>query len=188
MQSRDVPAIIISSYMHLPHVLDQMDIGHVVSILGQSDKLDWPDVGSRRVLRLQFDDTTYSSGNFVAPTRGQIAELIEFGRNWNGARTSIAFHCRAGSSRSPGAAAVVAAALGGSDASSLIRRILLSKAYFRPHLGVLALADSILGVTPGLVELARSLPAPVRTDAWEPVRIPLVAPREHQDDEDQRAH
>ncbi len=114
-------------------------------------------------------------------TREQIVELVEFGRNWNGA-TSIALRCRAGSSRSPGAAAVVAAALGRPETSSLVRRILLSKAYFRPHLGMLALADSILGVTPGLVGLVRSLPAPARTDDWGPIRIPLAAPSEHQGD------
>jgi predicted protein tyrosine phosphatase len=177
MQQRELPAIVLSPYMHLAKVLNQTDITHVVSILGQTDKLEWPDVGSRRVLRLQFDDIAYSSGNFVAPTREQIVELVEFGRNWNGA-ASIALHCRAGSSRSPGAAAVVAAGLGRADTSSLVRRILLSKAYFRPHLGMLALADSILGVTPGLVELVRSLPAPTQADDWGPIRIPLVAPSE----------
>jgi predicted protein tyrosine phosphatase len=175
MQQRDVPAIIVSPYTHLAQVLDQTDISHVVSILGQSDKLNWPDVGSRRVLRLQFDDITYSSGKFIAPTREQIVELVEFGRNWNGA-ASILIHCRAGSSRSPGAAAIVAAALGRADTSSLVRRVALSKAYFRPHVGMLALADSVLGVTPGLVEVVRSLPAPTRTDDWGPIRIPLVAP------------
>lgn len=175
MQPRDVPAIVLSPYMHLAQVLKQADITHVVSILGHSDKLNWPDVGNRRVLRLQFDDTAYSSGNLVAPSREQIAELIEFARNWKG-ENSIALHCRACSSRSPAAAAVIAAALGRPETSSLVRRILLSKAYYRPHLGVLALADSILRGTPGLVELARSLPAPVRTDKWAPIRIPLVAP------------
>ena len=60
MQQRELPAIVLSPYMHLAKALDQTDITHVVSILGQTDKLQWPDVGSRRVLRLQFDDTAYS--------------------------------------------------------------------------------------------------------------------------------
>ncbi len=42
-----------------------------------------------------------------------------------------------------------------------------------------ALADSILAVTPGLVEVVRSFPVPTRTDDWGPIRIPLMAPCDH---------
>jgi predicted protein tyrosine phosphatase len=59
---------------------------------------------------LAFEDTNESSESFVAPIREQIADLIEFARRWNGAGTLL-IHCRAGSSRSPAAAMIAAAAL-----------------------------------------------------------------------------
>jgi predicted protein tyrosine phosphatase len=169
------PAIIISPFQHIPQVLSQNDVTRVVSILGLSDKLDWPSVGDRGVLRLRFDDIIYTSGSFVAPSADQIRQLIEFGRLWNGIG-SLLVHCRAGSSRSPAAGMIVAAAVSGVDTASLVRRVLSAKAYFRPNEAMLKLADTLLVFNPGLVDLARSIPVPTRTDAWGPVRIPLKAP------------
>jgi predicted protein tyrosine phosphatase len=87
-------AIIVCSLYHLSEIAEQADV--LISILGNSDKLLFPDVGNRRVLQLKFDDVSYSSGDFIAPNREQIADLIEFARSWNGSGT-LAVHCRAGS-------------------------------------------------------------------------------------------
>jgi predicted protein tyrosine phosphatase len=171
MNQKREPEIIICSFYHLSEVIEQADA--VISILGKSDKLLFPDVGSRMVLRLAFDDTN-SSENFVAPNREQIVDLIEFARRWNGASTLLV-HCRAGSSRSPAAAMIAAAALGGLDSAELALRIRTGKAYFRPNETMLKLADDLLGPSPALVHLARSVPVPTRTDPWGPVRIPLTA-------------
>jgi predicted protein tyrosine phosphatase len=177
MQQRDLPAIVVSPYMHVAQALNESSISHVVSILGPSDIIDWPNVGARRVLRLQFDDVSYSSGKLIAPTSEQIAELVEFARNWNGS-TSILVHCRAGSSRSPAAAMIIAAALEQSDLAALVRRIGHAKAYFRPNTKMLSIADSILALTPSLVELVSSMPSLDRIDNWGAIRIPLVASSE----------
>ena len=175
MKQRQEPAIVVSSYHHIAEVLGQADITHVISILGQIDKLDWPAVGIRAVLRLQFDDIIYSSGKFVAPNREQIADLIEFCRSWNGSG-ALLVHCRAGSSRSPAAAMIAAAALGRPDSAELALRVRTARAYYRPNETMLKLADALISPCPGLVDLARSIPVPTRTDTWGPVRIPLNAP------------
>lgn len=165
-------AIIIAPYHHVGDVLLGGDITHVVSILGLTDKLAWPSVGSRETLRLQFDDIIYSSGTFIAPSREQIAELIEFARSWNG-KGSLLLHCRASSSRGPAAGMIAAAALGRPDTESLVMRIRTAKAYHRPNETMLKWADDLLGNGSALANLARSVPMPTRTDEWEPVTIPL---------------
>ena len=167
--------IVVSPYQHLAGVLDEAKATHVISILGLTDKLSWPNVGIRKVLRLQFDDIIYSSGKFIAPSREQIEELIEFARDWNGTGTLIV-HCRAGSSRSPAAAIIAAAALGRPDSAALVMRIRTARAYFRPNETMLKLADTLLDPRLGLVDLARSVPVPTRTDPWGPVSIPLTVP------------
>ena len=170
MVHRRESAIIISAIYHLPEVIDQADT--VISVLGQSDKLQFPEVGSREVLRLTFDDTVIASKTLIPANREHIAELIEFARRWNGVGTLLV-HCRAGSSRSPAAAMIAAAALGWPDSAELVVRIRTARAYFRPNEAMLKLADSLLGTIPGLVDLSRSVPITTRTDNWKPVRVPL---------------
>ncbi len=169
-QQRD-PGIIISAIYHLPGVIDQADA--VISILGQSDKLPFPDVGGRPVLRLAFDDTVVPSKTLIPPNRQHIADLIEFARRWNGAGNMLV-DCRAGSSRSPAAAMISAAALGRPDGAALVTRIKLARAYFRPNEIMLKFADDLIGITPGLLDLSRSVPVPTRIDKWAPARIPLT--------------
>ncbi len=166
-------AIIISAIYHLPQVMHQADA--VISVLGQSDKLLFPDVGNRKALRLTFDDTVIASKTLIPASREHIAELIEFARRWNGVGTLLV-HCRAGSSRSPAAAMIAAAALGWPDSAELVLRVRTAKAYFTPNENMLKLADSLLGTSPGLVEVSRSVQVPPRTNKWAPVRVPLTPP------------
>lgn len=172
MKFQQFPAIIVSPYQHVPGILDRTAVNHVLSILGESDKLEWPTVGARKVLRLKFDDIIYSSQRFIAPSHDQIADLIEFARDWNGIG-SLLVHCRAGSSRSPAAAIIAAASLGRPDSQALVLRVRTAKAYFRPNETMLRLADGLLTPSPNLVDLARSVSVPTRTDPWRPVTIPL---------------
>jgi predicted protein tyrosine phosphatase len=174
MKQEQEPAIVICSIHHLWEVIERADA--VISVLGRSDKLLFPEVGNRTALRLEFDDTNHSSGTLVAPNRGQIAELVAFSRRWRASGTLV-IHCKAGSSRSCAAAMIVAAALGRQDSAELALRIRTSKAYFRPNEAMLTLADCLLEPSPRLVELARSVPVPTRTDPWGPVWVPLTAPR-----------
>lgn len=172
MNQQKIPAIIVSPYQHVATIVERITLTHVISILGESDQLEWPPVGACKVLRLKFDDIVYSSQRFIAPNRDQIADLIEFARDWNGIGTLLV-HCRAGSSRSPAAAMIAAAALGRPDTRALVFRVRTAKAYFRPNETMLKLADALLTPCPNLVGLARSIPVPTQTDPWGPVMIPL---------------
>lgn len=170
VQQRD-PSIIISSIYHLPKVIDQADA--VVSILGLSDRLPFPEVGTRNVLRLTFDDTTIPFKLLTPPNREHIAELIGFAQRWNGVGT-LGVHCRAGSSRSPAAAMIAAAALGRPNSTDLVLRVRTARAYFKPNETMLKLADGLLGPGSRLLDLSRSVPVPTRIDKWAPAQIPLT--------------
>lgn len=112
--------IIVCAYQHLAETISEADA--VVSLLGRSDMLEVPDVTRRPMLRLNFDDVQYSTGTWVAPNRKDIAELIEFARSLAG-HGNLLVHCRAGSSRSPAGAMIVAMALSGSGAARLAERM-----------------------------------------------------------------
>jgi predicted protein tyrosine phosphatase len=159
--------IIICPYGDVLQELQAPDLSHVVSILGPSDELPWPDVGERQVCRLEFDDTQYSSGQLVAPSRQQIEKLIAFSKFWGG-KQGFLVHCRAGTSRSPAAAMIALEAIGRAD---LIEAVITAKAYFRPHTGCLRLADAIMSPSPGLLAMALGKPGPVGEDEVGPVSI-----------------
>jgi predicted protein tyrosine phosphatase len=147
-------SIIVSPYSYVTNIVHTQRVTAVVSILGRSDNLPWPDVGSRAHLRLEFDDTQYSSRPLQAPTTHHIKALIGFARDWV-KRESLLIHCRAGSSRSPAAAIVAAAALFPSH-FRLLHEIASARSYFTPHRRFLALADSALQFSPPLSGLART--------------------------------
>jgi predicted protein tyrosine phosphatase len=156
-------SILIAPYQHVGEALANHDVTHVVSILGAADPLTWPSVGNRSVVRLKFDDASYSNGELVAPNQRHIADLIYFARHWNCAGI-ILVHCRAGTSRSPAAAMIAAAAVGRMDVA---QQILDGKAYFRPHHGMLGLADAQLEPALRLAKLTRSPSPPDQTEAIE---------------------
>ena len=164
------PGIAITSVYHLHEVIDGADA--VVSILGGSDRLAFPDVGDRPVLRLEFDDVVQERKGFTSPAPHHIDELIEFSRRWNGSGTLLV-HCRAGSGRSPAAGMIVATALGLPEWAARIRA---ARSYFRPNRLMLELADARLGLAPGLVVLDRSVAAKKKQDRWRPIWIRLEPP------------
>src|SRR5262245_49423403 len=156
-RSHDCPQLIISPYPHVAEMLEKFDVACVVSILGRtSDRLPWPDVGSRKHLRLEFDDVYYSSRDWLAPGEGHIRELVQFAREWDGS-TSTLIHCKAAVSRSVAAGMIAAAAI---DRIDLARWLLAMKSYYRPHRGMLSLADRLLQTSPTLIELANKSALP----------------------------
>lgn len=164
--------IAISSLDHLPRALEQFRPGAVVSILSRAEAERLPPgmFGPRKVLRMAFDDLGHSSGQFRAPHRADIEALIGFVKDWAGTGT-ILIHCRAGASRSPAAALIVAATVW-PDRPEFLGRIARAKSYFTPNSTMLRLGDEVLGTN--LVGLVRELPPPGRQDQWSPVFVPVA--------------
>lgn len=170
MKAMNHPSVIISPYQHLSKALQRPSITHVISILGKFDRLPWPSTGSRTTLRLEFDDTNGNSQLGDAPTVDHLRNLIEFCQHWAGV-SDLLVHCRAGSSRSPAAAAIAVAAIGRSD---LIERVLAAKTYHRPNQLMLKLADRLLDPSPELVARSRAIQHTAEYSEWGPVAIPLA--------------
>jgi predicted protein tyrosine phosphatase len=167
-----ISQLVVSPYQFLQQALAATVISHAVSLLGESDRLGWPYFGPIPTLQLRFDDIYAPTRGWVAPTHEHIRALIEFGRDWSG-NGSMLVHCRAGSSRSPAAAMILAAALERPETDDLVLRVATAKAYFKPHRGMLALADRLLQRRSLLVDLVGSGPALTRIDEWGPVVVPL---------------
>src|SRR5690348_3785953 len=119
-------SIVIAPYAFLSEVKSLKHLAHAVSILGDSDGLPWPDFGLIPTLRLRADDIHAPATGMIAPAESHIRELIEFGRRWNG-EGCIACHCKAGTSRSVAAAAILAAVLNSPESEALVRRVLTAK-------------------------------------------------------------
>ena len=134
------PVIVISPYQWVKLAVSKYNPTHVISILGNTDRLPWPLLEDPKVLRLGFDDTYLSTKYAAGPTPQQIRSLIDFAKEWGG-HSSMLIHCRAGASRSPSAALIAAAAIGRRD---LFARLLDAKTYFRPNRRMLELASKIL--------------------------------------------
>ena len=164
--------VLVAPYVEVTQALAAYPLSHVISILGDSDKLDWPDVGERSILRLKFDDVGYSSGDLVAPTRDTIERLIEFARNWDGG-SNLLVHCRAGTSRSPAAALIALAAVPHLSTAGHFERLINAKAYYRPNSTMLRLADSLLEPSPGLVGVSKRFRARIDDDDVTLARVEL---------------
>ena len=155
--------IAVAPYNEVAKALDANPISHVISILGNSDGLDWHAVGSRSVLRLKFDDVGYSSGTLLAPTREAIQNLIEFACEWGG-DSNLLVHRRAGTSRSPAAALIAVASVRGLKTKSNLDLLMNAKAYYRPNSTMLRLADSLLEPSPNLLQTSKNLRASNEVD------------------------
>jgi predicted protein tyrosine phosphatase len=162
----------ITPYADLADAYRDTTPSHVVSILGGTDGLAWPSFPSGEVLRLQFDDTYQSSGNWIGPNRDHIDRLIRFARRWAG-QANLLVHCRAGTSRSSAAALVCLAAISRQD---LLQSTLDLKSYFRPNRRMLELADLALAANGTLLALrAADRPKP---DVVGPTSLNLHMRRE----------
>jgi len=157
----------LSPYSFVDQILQTIKITHVVSILGQGDELPWPNVGARKVLRLQYDDATYSSAGFIPPTKDNISELVSFAKKWGG-KSGLLVHCRPGTSRSPAAAMICLAAIGRTD---LIVSLLSRRAYYKPHAKSLRIYDAISGSTERLSTFLPEKAAIDRVDDLSPATV-----------------
>ena len=66
---------------------------------------------------------------------------------------------------------ILAAVLERPETDDLVLRVATAKAYFKPHMGMLALADRLLHRRALLVDLVRSVPFLTRIDEWGPVAV-----------------
>jgi len=136
-------SIIVAPISSVAVLKRKYHFSHVISIIGTSDRVSFPSFNGPKVLRLGFDDVGYSSYQTRAPDTADINSIIAFARIWNG-EGDMLIHCRAGTSRSPAAAMIVLAAITVLDPTSVIKKLLALKSYYRPNTTMLRIAGQVL--------------------------------------------
>lgn len=71
-------AIVVSPYQFLRRATSTPRITHAVSILGDSDRLDWPNFGPVETLRLRFDDIHAPAVVVMGPIAAILARNLGF--------------------------------------------------------------------------------------------------------------
>jgi predicted protein tyrosine phosphatase len=124
-------------------------ITHILSI-HDPDLADPPEFAGfppHRRLSLRFHDIIEEQAKLVAPTRADVARLLEFGGEIGDApRAHLLIHCHAGVSRSTAAAALILAqAAPARSAREVFAAIVRKRPRAWPNLRMLEFGDEILG-------------------------------------------
>ena len=136
-------------------------VTHVLSILDP----EWPEplafagFAPHRRLALRFHDIIEPMPERLAPTREDVARLLEFGRELNRpAQSHLLVHCHAGVSRSTAAAALILAqAYPGRPARDALDAVARMRPRAWPNLRILEFGDALLGRNGEVVAAASAI-------------------------------
>lgn len=119
------------------------DPSHIISLL--SPEAPAPRVDGATCLHLAFNDIVEPTEGLLAPHPGIVADLLDFARDWDGARPLL-LHCWAGISRSTAAAYIIACSRAPDEAEARLAQALRRRApSATPNRLMVALADAALG-------------------------------------------
>jgi predicted protein tyrosine phosphatase len=145
----------------------------VVSIMGPETVVATPEwLPSRFHLRLGFDDVIASADGYKAPTRRQMARLIDFANGWI-EDEPILVHCMAGISRSSAAALIVASCRRPGREVELARRLRQAGPWLSPNEKMIALADGLLRCDGRLRRALEAMGPPTARVGDGPARLDL---------------
>jgi predicted protein tyrosine phosphatase len=136
-------------------------VTHVLSILGP----EWPEppafaeFAPHRRLTLRFHDIIEPTPGLLAPSRDDVARLLEFGRELDQpAQSHLLVHCHAGVSRSTAAAALILAqAHPERPAREALDRVARMRPRAWPNLRILEFGDALLGRNGEIVAAASAV-------------------------------
>src|SRR5579862_988617 len=119
---------------------------HLVTLLSPEHMIETPAcVDPERHLRLAVNDVAEAWASDVPPSAHHIAQLLEFGREWD-ARAPMLVHCWAGISRSMAAAFVLLCDRSGPGSEQMIAQTIRARApHAFPNPLLVKLADEALG-------------------------------------------
>jgi predicted protein tyrosine phosphatase len=136
-------------------------VTHVLSILGP----EWPEppafaqFAPHRRLTLRFHDIIEVTPDLIAPSRDDVARLLEFGRDLHEPGGShLLVHCHAGVSRSTAATALILAqAYPDRPARAALEAVALIRPRAWPNLRMLEFGDALLGRNGEIVAAAGAI-------------------------------
>jgi predicted protein tyrosine phosphatase len=136
----------VCSLARLYETVETTGSRHVVTLLKDTDRVQWPDhLVPAQHLVLGLDDISRPADGFVAPADEHVTRLIDFVRGWD-RKQPLVVHCYAGISRSTAGAFVAACALNPRRNELAIAQALRrASATAAPNGLIVSLADRILG-------------------------------------------
>ena len=117
---------------------------HILSLISPSAEPTGFHTLAPHHLELRFNDIAEPRENLIAPTLDHVRSIIAFGRS-SQAQGPLLVHCWAGVSRSPAAACLIAYDRLQAQPSYLADQLRAAAPYCTPNLGMIALADPLLG-------------------------------------------
>ena len=147
---------------------------HVVTLLKDTDRVQWPDGRAPpNHLILGMDDIVEPMDGYTHPADEHVNRLIEFVRGWDRANPLVV-HCYAGISRSTAGAFISACALNpGRDEALIARAIRSSSATAMPNIMLVGHADRILGRKGRMIAAVEALGPGLAAVEGEPFRLDL---------------
>ena len=135
-------------------------VTHVLSILDPEhpELAAFAEFAPHRRLALRFHDIIEPMPDRLAPSREDVARLLEFGSEMNEAAGShLLVHCHAGVSRSTAAATLILAqARPDRPAEEALLTVVRRRPRAWPNLRIIELGDALLGRRGEIVEAARA--------------------------------
>jgi predicted protein tyrosine phosphatase len=138
--------LIVCGLSHLPGVIARRRPSHMISLLDPPADVETPaGFDGRRHLRIGVSDIDRPAEGYVLADDAMVAELIDFGRDWDD-QAPLVIHCLAGISRSTAGAFAIACERNPDVPELEIARILRRAApHAHPNRRIVALADNRLG-------------------------------------------
>jgi len=140
-----------------------LNVSHVLSILDP----DFPRpgafdaFGAHRRLELRFHDVIEDAPGAIAPVRGDVEQVLAFGRTLQAAQSQeahVLVHCHAGVSRSAATLGLILAqAMPGQPGSAIFAAIVRLRPQVWPNLRIVEMGDSMLQRNGDLIAGVRDL-------------------------------
>jgi predicted protein tyrosine phosphatase len=165
----------VCSLARLADTIEQTGARHVVTLLGDDDRVMRPDcIDAANHLWLRMHDIPEPADGYTAPEAAHVEQLIDFVRRWDRG-APVVMHCWAGISRSTAAAFVSVCALAPErDEASIAQAMRLASATACPNTRIVALADEILRRDGRMVAAVESIGRGVVATEGIPFRLDLA--------------
>jgi predicted protein tyrosine phosphatase len=144
--------IVVSPLEHLDATATRHRPSHVLTLLSPGHEDDpRQEPPFEQHLQLYFHDITEAREGLIAPDHGTVGAILDFARNWTGARPMLV-HCWAGISRSSAAAYMIACARNPGCESDIAGELRRRAPFATPNRLMVILADDVLQRSGRMVE------------------------------------
>ncbi len=164
----------VCSLARLHETVEDTGARHVVSLLGDEDKIDRPScIAPENHLWLRLHDISTPLDGYIMPDEPHVAELLTFVRGWD-RRAPLVVHCFMGISRSTASAYVSVCALNPHrDEASIAEALRLASPTATPNIRIVSLADRLLGRDGRMVAAIETIGREIIADEAAPFRLDL---------------